>query len=217
LDVGCDFGGLGNYLQLYSKMDYTLAGFDFPGFDKEELTKRGYTEIFEGTHISVVQKRFDVIVCNQVCEHLFPEELPSWLVHMKSIANTIIVSVPFPWHTFAWNLSYLKSSRKLNVDIDSRLFDKIVGAVHKSIVSSKLMLHYGYKVHSINESSKSFFYLANNTKVDYALESSRYYRSIYERVIVDTLRSEPYRYKLTRKIIDYVSRVILYLCKRFRT
>jgi SAM-dependent methyltransferase len=91
LDVGC---GTKPYSSLFLVDEY--VGLDI---DSEISRRRGIAEkLYDGTRFPFDSQHFDVVLCNQVLEHVFnPDEFISELHRVLKPGGQLILTVPFVW------------------------------------------------------------------------------------------------------------------------
>lgn len=112
LDVGCSTGNLGS--ALHAEKNCTIDGIELNSNAAAIARTRGYGEIFEidlnckqaASVSSIKKKKYDVIVCSDVLEHLiFPEQVI--LLLAKSLRPEGIFVISFPNVAFILNRLHL--------------------------------------------------------------------------------------------------------------
>jgi SAM-dependent methyltransferase len=91
LDLGC---GSKPYRDLFDVPEY--IGLDI---DSEVSRRRGVADLFyDGTRFPFDDARFDVVLCNQVLEHVFnPDEFLAEMRRVLVPGGRVVLTVPFVW------------------------------------------------------------------------------------------------------------------------
>jgi SAM-dependent methyltransferase len=91
LDVGC---GQKPYEHLFSSKSYVGVEYDSPLSRKH--SKADY--FYDGQHLPFEDESFDLVLCNQVLEHVFnPKTFLNELNRVLALGGRIILTVPFVW------------------------------------------------------------------------------------------------------------------------
>jgi len=91
LDVGC---GTKPYQDLFSVKKY--IGLDIDSTHTKNLGVADY--LYDGKKFPFTDASFDVVLCNQVFEHVFnPDEFLAEIVRVLKINGTLLLTVPFVW------------------------------------------------------------------------------------------------------------------------
>jgi len=98
LDVGCGRGLLGALLRIYRDPEY-IAGIDSHKPYLDFVKKMGtYNEILEldlgGRRLPFTDKRFDLVVCLEVIEHLRKEQGLHLIDELQRVGKRVILSTP---------------------------------------------------------------------------------------------------------------------------
>lgn len=111
LDLGCGIG------RSYEKVRQRFATFTWTGVDIEDSpevrrrTGRDYNFVtFDGVHLPFEDERFDLVLCQQVFEHVrYPEPLLKEVARVLRPGGVFVGSVSQlePFHSFSyWNFTY---------------------------------------------------------------------------------------------------------------
>jgi SAM-dependent methyltransferase len=105
LDVGC---GSKPYRNLFVNVDRYI-GLEF---DTPESRAAGYADFFyDGNHFPFDNASFDVVVSNQVLEHVFnPEEFLNEIFRILKPEGKVLLSVPFVWDEHLQPMDYARYS-----------------------------------------------------------------------------------------------------------
>jgi SAM-dependent methyltransferase len=105
LDVGC---GNKPYRNLFVNVDCYI-GLEF---DTPESRAANYAEFFyDGHHFPFNDASYDVVLCNQVLEHVFnPEEFLNEIFRILKPDGKLLLSVPFVWDEHLQPLDYARYS-----------------------------------------------------------------------------------------------------------
>jgi SAM-dependent methyltransferase len=97
LDVGC---GIGNFLKAFKELGVDqVLGIDGPWVDRTILHKNIQPEEFLEQDLDKVirtNKRFDLVLCLEVAEHLSPERAESLIGELVKAGRTIVFSAAIP-------------------------------------------------------------------------------------------------------------------------
>jgi SAM-dependent methyltransferase len=248
LDLACGKGPFGIRAKELGK-NYIVDGIDLFVPEKDELVlKNVYNKVIEmdilNFNFPTVKDQYNLIVSNQFFEHLDPADSFNLLKKVSSIGASVLISVPLPYHTFAYSKDYLLSSLSQSED-----FSDLVGMVtwselHKTYFKSRVMSEFGFKTLPFSVYHSNFFYLEKNTLKNSDLEPQKSFkqvskqrvedtwkslikkynpgrtsqpnRELYEKKLIWALLSEPISFKLKRKLIFLITHPIRLVLRLIR-
>ncbi len=229
LDIGCGNGSFGKALRKRSiSRNILLDGFDiFFTKDNKKILGKTYNKLIMGNIIDYkFREKYDILIANQIIEHIPIEKLHLVLNRLNSMSRFVIISVPFSWHSLAYNKDYLNSSIKEKDEMPNEVFNICCASVHKGCLTTRFFKNFGYKTNHI-PTYYSFFFIKESDNLKnktiqlikapnkfvsqdkikkylskyYNLDNKSPNRLKYEMLLAKTILSEPLRYKIIKVMI----------------
>ena len=229
LDIGCGNGSFSKALKKRAiDKNILLNGFDiFFTEDNKRILEKTYNKLIVGDIIDYkFREKYDILIANQIIEHIPIEKLYLLLDKFNNISRFVVVSVPFSWHSLAYNKDYLISSIREKDEMSNEVFNICCVSVHKGCLTTNFFRNFGYKTNHIPVYHSFFFIKGNDNLREEPIQFikppnrfvsqdkikkflSKYYnldmrppnRLKYEMLLTKTILSEPLRYKVVRVII----------------